>query len=338
MTDTFNAIVAEDVDGKPRAALKAITLADLPDEEVLVAVAYSTLNYKDGLAVAGKGRICRKLPLICGIDMAGTVVKSSNENFKSGDKVLVNGFGLSETENGGYRQFQRRKAEWLVKVPSAFILGQTMAIGTAGYTSMLCVQAIQDHGITPQHGPILVTGAAGGVGSVAISLLSGLGYSVTASTGRVDETSEFLTSLGADTIISREDLARDSKPMEKETWAAVVDTVGDKVLATALAQTKYEGLVAACGLAGGMGLPTSVAPFILRGVTLRGIDSVMASQPRRQRAWDALAELTDQQALATIYRTEPMSRRSEEHTSELQSLTNLVCRLLLANKKAQALN
>ena len=308
MTDTFNAIVAEDVDGKPRAALKAITLADLPDEEVLVAVAYSTLNYKDGLAVAGKGRICRKLPLICGIDLAGTVMKSSNENFKAGDKVLVNGFGLSETENGGYSQFQRLKAEWLVKVPSAFTLEQTMAIGTAGYTSMLCVQAIQDHGITPQNGPILVTGAAGGVGSVAISLLSGLGYSVTASTGRVDETSEFLTSLGADTIISREDLARDSKPMEKETWAAVVDTVGDKVLATALAQTKYEGLVAACGLAGGMGLPTSVAPFILRGVTLRGIDSVMASQPRRQRAWDALAELTDQQALATIYRTEPMSR------------------------------
>ena len=307
MTDTFNAIVAEDVDGRPRAALKAITLADLPDEEVLVAVAYSTLNYKDGLAVAGKGRICRKLPLICGIDLAGTVVESSNENFKAGDKVLVNGFGLSETENGGYSQFQRLKAEWLVKVPSAFTLEQTMAIGTAGYTSMLCVQAIQDHGITPQHGPILVTGAAGGVGSVAISLLSGLGYSVTASTGRVDETSEFLTSLGADTIISREDLARDSKPMEKETWAAVVDTVGDKVLATALAQTKYEGLVAACGLAGGMGLPTSVAPFILRGVTLRGIDSVMASQPRRQRAWDALAELTDQQALATIYRTEPMS-------------------------------
>lgn len=307
MTDTFNAIVAEDVDGRPRAALKAITLADLPDEEVLVAVAYSTLNYKDGLAVAGKGRICRKLPLICGIDLAGTVVESSNENFKAGDKVLVNGFGLSETENGGYSQFQRLKAEWLVKVPSAFTLEQTMAIGTAGYTSMLCVQAIQDHGITPEHGPILVTGAAGGVGSVAISLLSGLGYSVTASTGRVDETSEFLTSLGADTIISREDLARDSKPMEKETWAAVVDTVGDKVLATALAQTKYEGLVAACGLAGGMGLPTSVAPFILRGVTLRGIDSVMASQPRRQRAWDALAELTDQQALATIYRTEPMS-------------------------------
>lgn len=311
MTDTFNAIVAEDVDGKPRAALKAITLNDLPDEEVLVEVAYSTLNYKDGLAVSGKGRICRKLPLICGIDLAGTVVESSNDNFKTGDKVLVNGFGLSETANGGYSQFQRLKAEWLVKVPSAFSLEQSMAIGTAGYTSMLCVQAIQDHGIKPEDGPILVTGAAGGVGSVAISLLAGLGYSVTASTGRVDETSEFLKSLGADTVIARDDLARDSKPMEKETWAAVVDTVGDKVLATAIAQTKYEGIVAACGMAGGIGLPATVMPFILRGVTLRGVDSVMASQPRRQRAWDALAELTDLEALSTIYRTEPMSKLPE---------------------------
>jgi acrylyl-CoA reductase (NADPH) len=310
MTATFNAIVAEDVDGKPRAALKAITLADLPDEEVLVEVAYSTLNYKDGLAVS-KGRICRTLPLTCGIDLAGTVVESSNSSFKAGDKVLVNGFGLSETANGGYSQFQRLKAEWLVKVPSAFTLEQTMAIGTAGYTSMLCVQAIQDHGVKPEDGPILVTGAAGGVGSVAISLLAGLGYSVTAATGRVDETSDFLTSLGADAIIAREDLARDSKPMEKEIWAAVVDTVGDKVLATALAQTKYEGLVAACGMAGGISLPTTVMPFILRGVTLRGIDSVMASLPRRQRAWDALAELTDQQALGKIYRTEPMSKIPE---------------------------
>ncbi len=311
MTDTFNAIVAEDVDGKPRAALKAITLADLPDEEVLVEVAYSTLNYKDGLAVSGKGRICRTLPLICGIDLAGTVVESSNDNFKAGDKVLVNGFGLSETANGGYSQFQRLKAEWLVKVPSAFTLEQTMAIGTAGYTSMLCVQAIQDHGVKPEDGPILVTGAAGGVGSVAISLLASLGYSVTAATGRVDETSDFLTSLGANTIIARKDLARDSKPMEKELWAAVVDTVGDKVLATALAQTKYEGLVAACGMAGGISLPATVMPFILRGVTLRGIDSVMASQPRRQRAWDALAKLTDQQALSSIYRIEPMSKLPE---------------------------
>jgi acrylyl-CoA reductase (NADPH) len=307
MTDTFNAIVAEDIDGKPVAALKAITLADLPQEEVLVQVHYSTLNYKDGLAVAGRGRICRSLPLICGIDLAGTVVESSNADFKAGDQVLVNGFGLSETHNGGYSQFQRLKAEWLVRVPPAFSMEQAMAIGTAGYTSMLCVQAIQDHGITPDDGPVLVTGAAGGVGSVAISLLAKLGYSVTASTGRVEDTSDFLRSLGAKDILAREELARDCKPMERETWAAVVDTVGDKVLATALSQTKYEGLVAACGLAGGMSLPTTVAPFILRGVTLRGVDSVMASQARRQRAWNALAELTDQQALGEIYRVEPMS-------------------------------
>lgn len=311
MTATFNAIIAQDVDGKPVASLQTITMADLPDQEVLVQVAYSTINYKDGLAVSGKGRICRSLPLTCGIDLAGTVVESSANAFKPGDQVLVNGFGLSETQHGGYSQFQRLKAEWLVKVPSAFTLEQTMAIGTAGYTSMLCVQAIQDHGVRPEDGPVLVTGAAGGVGSVAISLLNTLGYTVTASTGRVDESGDFLKSLGATDILARDQLARDSKPMERETWSAVVDTVGDRVLATAISQTKYEGIVTACGLAGGVSLPTSVMPFILRGVTLRGIDSVMASQPRRQRAWDALAELTDIEALNSIYRIEPMSKLPE---------------------------
>ncbi|MEH6568977.1 MAG: MDR family oxidoreductase [Halioglobus sp.] len=311
MTEQFNAMVAQDVDGKTQVTLKQIGLADLPDEEVLVQVAYSTLNYKDGLAVSGKSRICRTLPLICGIDLAGTVVESRSPNFSPGDQVLVNGFGLSETQNGGYSQFQRLKPEWLVKVPQAFTLEQTMAIGTAGYTSMLCIQAIQDHGILPEHGPILVTGAAGGVGSVAVSLLAKLGYSVTASTGRVDETSEFLKALGASEVIARDELSRDSKPMERETWAAAVDSVGGTTLATVLSQVKYEGIVAACGLAGGMALPTSVAPFILRGVTLRGIDSVMASQTRRQRAWDALAELTDLAALKDIYRVEPMSRLPE---------------------------
>jgi acrylyl-CoA reductase (NADPH) len=311
MTDQFNAMMAQDVEGKTRVALKQITLADLPDEDVLVQVAYSTLNYKDGLAVSGKGRICRTLPLICGIDLAGTVVESRSPDFSAGDQVLVNGFGLSETQNGGYSQFQRLKAEWLVKVPTAFTLEQTMAIGTAGYTSMLCILAIQDHGVTPQDGPILVTGAAGGVGSVAVSLLAKLGYSVTASTGRVDETSDFLKALGAKDVIARHELSRDSKPMERETWAAAVDSVGGTTLATVLSQVKYEGIVAACGLAGGMGLPTSVAPFILRGVTLRGIDSVMASQKRRQRAWDALADLTDIAALNNIYRVEPMTRLPE---------------------------
>ncbi|MCR8922807.1 oxidoreductase [Dasania sp. GY-MA-18] len=307
----FNAIVAEDVDGKPRAALKSISLNDLPDEEVLVEVAYSTLNYKDGLAVSGKGRICRSLPLICGIDLAGTVLESKNPAFTAGDKVLVNGYGLSEIHNGGYSQYQRLKAEWLVRAPAAFSLEHCMALGTAGYTAMLCVQAIQDHGIKPEDGPVLVTGAAGGVGSVAISLLSKLGYSVTAVTGRVADSSAFLRDLGASDIISRDEFIRDCKPLERETWAAAVDTVGDKLLATVLSQIKYEGLVAACGLAGGINLPSTVMPFILRGVTLRGIDSVMASQPRRQRAWDALAQLTDIAALEKIYRIEPMSKLPE---------------------------
>ncbi len=311
MSETFNAIVAEDVDGHSKASLKQITLNDLPDEDVLVDVAYSTLNYKDGLAVSGKSGICRSLPLICGIDLAGSVVESRDSKFKPGDRVLVNGFRLSEKYDGGYSQKQRLKPEWLVRIPDAFSAEQAMAIGTAGYTSMLCIMAIQDHGVKPEDGPVLVTGAAGGVGSVAISLLAKLGYQVTASTGRVEETGDFLRSLGATDVIGRSELARDSKPMEQELWAAVVDTVGDKVLATALAQTKYEGIVAACGLAGGRGLSTSVAPFILRGVTLRGIDSVMASVERRQRAWDALADLIDTQQLATIYQVEPMSKVPE---------------------------
>jgi len=302
MNKNFNAIVAEDVDGKTIASLKSISLDDLPDEDVLVEVEYSTLNYKDGLAVSGKGRICRTTPLICGIDLAGKVLESKNNEFNQGDRVLVNGFGLSETYNGGYTQKQRLKAEWLVRTPDEFSSEQAMAIGTAGYTSMLCVQAILDAGIATDSGPILVTGATGGVGSVAVSLLAKLGYQVTASTGRMYAHSDFLHTLGATEIISRDELARESKALEKETWAAVVDTVGDQVLATAIAQTKYEGLVAACGLAGGMNLPTSVAPFILRGVTLRGIDSVMASQARRQAAWDSLVKLIDE-----IYRIEPMS-------------------------------
>ncbi len=308
MGETFNAIIAEDIDGACRAKLQQISLADLPNHDVLVKVMYSCLNYKDGLAVSGKKRIARKLPLILGIDLAGEVVESRSDQFEPGDPVLVNGFGLSETEHGGYSQYQRLKPEWLVRIPGTLNAEQTMAIGTAGYTSMLCILAIQDHGITPEDGPILVTGAAGGVGSVAVTLLHRLGYSVTASTGRVDTSGDFLLGLGASEILAREELARDCKPLEKELWAGVVDTVGDKVLATALAQTRYEGLVAACGLAGGMDLPTSVAPFIIRGVTLRGIDSVMASQSKRQRAWDALSELLDPSQLAEIYRVEPMSK------------------------------
>lgn len=311
MNKNFNAIVAEDVEGKTVASLKSITVDDLPDEDVLVKVEYSTLNYKDGLAVSGKGRICRTTPLICGIDLAGTVLESKSNDFKEGDRVLVNGFGLSESFNGGYSQKQRLKPEWLVRTPDEFSSEQAMAIGTAGYTSMLCVQAILDAGITTDSGPVLVTGATGGVGSVAVLLLAKLGYQVTASTGRLDAHSDFLRALGASEIISRDELARESKALEKETWAAVVDTVGDQVLATAIAQTKYEGLVAACGLAGGMGLASSVMPFILRGVTLRGIDSVMASQERRQHAWNSLVKLVDFKLLDEIYSVEPMNKVPE---------------------------
>lgn len=220
---------------------------------------------------------------------------------------MVNGFGLSERFHGGYSQRQRLKGEWLVRVPDSMSLEETMAVGTAGYTSMLCVHALQDGGVKPGDGPVLVTGAAGGVGSVAISLLAGLGYEVHASTGRPDEAGQFLRDLGASALVPRDQLARKCKPLEKETWAGVVDTVGDTTLATAIAQTRYEGTVAACGLAGGMGLPTSVMPFILRGVTLRGVDSVMASLPRRQRAWDALAELLDREQLKSIYQVVPLS-------------------------------
>lgn len=307
MSERIKAIVAREADGRTRASLEEIELSELPAAGVLVAVSHSTLNYKDGLAVSGKGKICRSLPMVCGIDLAGTVIDSASPDWKAGDRVLVNGFGLSEKHWGGYAQKARLKPEWLVRVPESFSCEQAMAIGTAGYTSMLCVHAIQDNGVKPGDGPVLVTGAAGGVGSVAVMLLATLGYEVCAATGRVEETGEFLRSLGASRILDRAELARDSKPLEAETWAGVVDTVGDKVLATALAQTRYEGVVAACGLAGGAALPTTVMPFILRGVTLRGVDSVMAALERRQRAWDDLARLVDTDLLARIYRVEPMS-------------------------------
>ncbi|MCY4278654.1 MAG: oxidoreductase [Gammaproteobacteria bacterium] len=302
---TFKAIVVEE--GADKAVLKDLSLIDLPDNDVLVSIDYSTLNYKDALAVSGKG-ICRRLPMVCGIDLAGTVLESRAAQYSAGDRVLVNGHGLSETVWGGYTQKQRLKSEWLTRVPEVFSTEQAMAIGTAGYTAMLCVDAIRDKGIRPEDGAVLVTGAAGGVGSVAVMLLSKLGYSVTAVTGRVDEAGAYLTELGAKDVLARDELNRPAKPLEKELWAAAVDTVGGDILATALAQTKYEGLVAACGLAASAKLPSSVMPFILRGVTLRGVDSVMASSDVRERAWSALAELLDPEKLTSVYRVEPMSK------------------------------
>lgn len=306
VSDTIRAIVAEERDGKIAGSLKTIAVTDLPDEDVLVAVAYSTVNYKDGLAVTGKGRICRRTPMVCGIDLSGTVVESRDPGWQPGDRVLVNGYGLSEDHWGGYAQQQRVKAAFLIRVPEEFSLADAMALGTAGYTAMLCVMAIQDHGIKPADGPVVVSGAAGGVGSIAIMLLAALGYRVAGVTGR-PETADYLKQLGATEIVERGELAREAKPLERERWAAGVDSVGATTLATMVAQTQYEGIVAACGLAGGVSLPTTVMPFILRGVTLRGIDSVQAAQARRQRAWRELAKFIDRKLLGEVYTIEPLA-------------------------------
>ena len=306
MSETVNAIVARERNGKVTGRLEQLAVKDLPDEDVLVEISHSTLNYKDGLAVSGRGRICRRLPMVCGIDLAGVVRESRDERFRAGHRVLVNGYELSEKYWGGYAQQQRLRGDWLVPIPDAFSAEQAMALGTAGYTAMLAVHAIQDAGVSPDDGPALVTGATGGVGAVSVLLLSRLGYRVTGATGKAGGAS-FLKALGAAETIGRDELARESRPLESETWAAAVDSVGGTTLATTLAQTRRGGLVAAVGLAGGFKLPATVMPFILRGVTLSGIDSVMAPQDRRQRAWNALAELVDQEQLARISRVAPMS-------------------------------
>ncbi len=307
MPDTFKALVVDNADDAYTASIKDLSLADLPDEPVLIDVSHSTLNYKDGLAVTGKGKIVRKFPMVCGIDLAGKVVESSDGSFAAGDKVLVNGWGLSETHWGGYAQKQRVKAEYLTRVPENFSLQDTMAIGTAGYTAMLCVLALEDAGVGPDQGDIVVTGAVGGVGSVAVALLAKLGYRVVASTGRSAE-ADYLKSLGAADVIAREELDRDARPLEKGKWAGGVDSVGSKTLATLLAETKEEGAVAACGLAGGTDLPTTVMPFILRGVKLLGVNSVTCPANRRQQAWDRLAVDLDLDKLQAMTTVEPLSR------------------------------
>ena len=311
MSNSFKAIVAEkDADGAFSAGLQTLALDDLPDEAVLVEIDYSTVNYKDGLAVTNTVPICQKFPMVCGIDLAGTVVESSADAWQAGDRVLANGFGLSERHWGAYAQKQRVNPDFLVRLPAAFTAEQAMALGTAGYTAMLCVNAIRDHGTQPGDGPVLVTGSAGGVGSVAIMLLAKLGFEAVASTGR-PETAPYLKDLGASDIVERDALARKSKPLEKANWAAVVDSVGSTTLATALAQTHYNGIVAACGLAGGPDLPTGVMPFIVRNVRLQGCDSVMAPMAVRQRAWDDLAMLIDPGHLAGVFTTEPLAQVPE---------------------------
>lgn len=308
---TFRAMVIDQVDGKPKAGFRDLTLADLPDNDVLVKVEYSTLNYKDGLSITGKGRIARKFPMVAGADLAGTVVESRSPEWKAGDKVVVNGWGMSETDWGGYSGYQRVKPGWLTRLPDAFTLEQSMAIGTAGYTAALCVNALEDWGVIEKGGrEVLVTGAAGGVGSVAVALLASRGYTVTAATGR-PETHDYLASLGATGFIDRTSLAEKGGPLQKERWAGAVDSVGSTTLANVLSQTVYGGAVAACGLAGGFDLPGTVMPHILRGVTLIGVDSVMAPASKRDRAWALLATSLDKDKLAAMTSVEPMEKLPE---------------------------
>ena len=307
MTDSLTAVMLEEVDGKPKASFQALDAADLPDYDVLVDVAYSTVNYKDGLAITGKGKIARKFPMVCGVDLAGTVAESRSPDWKPGDRVVVNGWNLSESEWGGYIQKQRVRPEWLVRVPDAFSLAEAMAIGTAGYTAMLAVLALEHMGVGPAGREVLVTGAAGGVGSIAVSVLARLGYKVVASTGR-PETHDYLKALGAHAVIDRATLAEKGLPLQKERWGGAVDSVGGHTLANVIAQTTRHGAVAVCGLAGGSDLPASVFPFILRGVSLVGIDSVQAPHARREEAWNRLATDLDREKLDAMTTIEPLSR------------------------------
>jgi acrylyl-CoA reductase (NADPH) len=296
---TFRAIRIDKAEKGTTAALTQFDEADLMDGDVTVRVEWSTLNYKDGLAVTGKAPVVRRFPMIAGIDFAGTVEASSHPAWKAGDKVICNGWGMGETWLGAYAEKARVKGDWLVRLPDGMSPRDAMAIGTAGYTAMLSVLALEKHGLKPADGPVVVTGAAGGVGSVATAVLSKLGHHVIASTGRLSE-SGYLKDLGATEVIDRNELSGPAKPLAKERWAAGVDSVGSTTLANVLSMTKYGGAVAACGLAAGMDLPSSVAPFILRGVSLLGIESVMCPIELRKTAWSRLARDLDHAKLAEI--------------------------------------
>jgi acrylyl-CoA reductase (NADPH) len=296
---TFKAIRIDKAEKGQTVALVDFDEKDLMDGDVTVKVEWSTINYKDGLALTGKAPVVRRFPMIPGIDLAGTVEASSSPAWKPGDQVILDGFGLGETHLGAYAEKARVKGEWLVPLPPGMSGREAMAIGTAGYTAMLCVMALEHHGLTADRGPVVVTGAAGGVGSVAIAVLAKLGYRVIASTGRPQEAA-YLQDLGAAEVIERSELTGQPRALGKERWAAGIDTVGSTTLANVLSMTAYGGAVAACGLAGGMDLPTSVAPFILRGVSLLGIDSVMCPLKRRREAWNRLASDLDRGKLAAM--------------------------------------
>ena len=299
MTELFKALKIEKNDDQQTINLVEISENDLMEGNVVVDITHSTLNYKDGLAMTGASPIVRSFPMIPGIDFSGVVKSSEDPKFSSGDRVVMNGYGLSESHYGGYSERARVNSEHLLKLPENISNHQAMQIGTAGYTAMLCVLGLEDFGIKPDSGEILVTGASGGVGSVAVSLLSSLGFSVIASTGRLSET-DYLKSLGASSVIDRNELSEPSKPLGKERWIGAIDSVGSQTLSNVLAQTKYGGAVSACGLAQGMDLPSTVLPFILRGVSLIGIDSVMAPMSKREKAWDRLSKDLDMNKLAQM--------------------------------------
>ncbi|HXY89078.1 MAG TPA: MDR family oxidoreductase [Xanthobacteraceae bacterium] len=304
---TFKAILIEKAEAGQKVGLVDFDESQLMDGDVTVRVEWSTLNYKDGLALTGKAPVVRRWPMIPGIDLAGTVEQSAHKEFKPGDAVVLNGFGLGETHLGGFAEKARVKGEWLVPLPKGIGAKEAMEIGTAGYTAMLAVMALERYGIKPERGPVVVTGAAGGVGSVAIALLAKLGFHVIAATGRTGE-ADYLKSLGAAEIIDRAELAGPAKPLGKERWAAGVDSAGSHTLANLLSMTKYGGAIAACGLAQGLDLPTSVAPFILRGVALLGIDSVYCPQPIRCEAWRRLAADLDRGKLAAMTTEMPLAK------------------------------
>jgi acrylyl-CoA reductase (NADPH) len=302
---TFKALVIDKTDAGQSVGFRDFDEADLMDGDVTVRVSHSTLNYKDGLALTGKAPVVRRFPMIPGVDLVGTVDASSHPDFKAGDGVILNGWGLGETHLGAYAEKVRVKGDWLIPLPSGLTPHQAMAIGTAGYTAMLCLMALERHGLKPERGPAIVTGAVGGVGSVAVALLAKAGWHVIASTGRPQE-ADYLKGLGAAEILDRSELTGPVRPLGKERWAAGVDTVGSVPLANVIAMTKYGGAIAACGLAAGMDLPSTVAPFILRNVSLLGVDSVMAPKALRIEAWSRLAQELDHSSLAAMTSTIPL--------------------------------
>ncbi|WIL42696.1 MDR family oxidoreductase [Pantoea agglomerans] len=307
----FKALVIENDEQGYRSLLKDLTESQLPDHDVTLDVSYSSLNYKDALAICNKGPIVRQFPMVPGIDFVGRVTASRHPDWKEDDVALLTGWGAGEKQWGGLAQKASVSGDWLVRVPASLSPLQTMAIGTAGLTAMLCVMALEKQGITPGHGPVLVTGASGGVGSYSVSLLARLGYQVIASSGRASDHAYLIDTLGAASVINREELSHPGKPLAKERWAAAIDSVGSHTLANVLAGIQRDGVVAACGMAQGLDLPASVAPFILRGITLAGVDSVMCPKPLRQQAWQRLGELLDSDRLSKLSRVIPLSEARE---------------------------